>query len=234
MTHGVESVDSVGYPAEVTDDGWRLISDRVAERIKEVRKARALTTRTLAERCTRLGAPQISAAVLMNIESGRRDPEGRRRRDISVDEWAVIGYALGVSPLVLLLPGDDEPFALTPQLATTARVVYDWLVGERMPPLPTGAQPAEPTVPDRIAAFNEFFRELQYIDGGPKMWRAGAYTVAPRLAGFDPRGVVPSRQDEVIDAMLRSIAAQLAEILDNRERPPEGAADADDQEDRGR
>jgi hypothetical protein len=117
-------------------------------------------------------------------------------------------------------------------------VVYDWLVGERMPPLPTGPSITEPGVPDRIAAFNEFFRELQYIDGGPKMWRAGAYTVAPRLAGFDPRGVVPARHDEAIDAMLASIAAQLAEILDKREEPREepreGAADADDQEDRGR
>ncbi len=216
------------------NDGWRSISDRVAERIKEVRKARGLTTKTLAERCARLGAPQISASVLMNIESGRRDPDARRRRDISVDEWAVIGYALGVSPLVLLLPGDDEPFALTPQLATTARIVYDWLVGERRPPLPTGAHSTEPSVPDRIAAFNEFFRELQYIDGGPKMWRAGAYTSTPRLGGFEPRGVVPSRQDEAIDEMLRSIAAQLAEILDNREGPREGGADADNKEDCGR
>jgi transcriptional regulator with XRE-family HTH domain len=224
----------VRYAAEVTDDEWPSISDRVAERIKEMRKARGLTTRTLAERCAQLGAPQISAPVLMNIESGRRDPDGRRRRDISVDEWAVIAYALGVSPLVLLLPGDDGPYALTPQLSTTARAVYDWLVGERMPPLPTGPQPAEPTVPDQIAAFNDFFRELQYIDGGPKMWRAGAYTSTPRLAGFDPRGVVPRRHDEGIDQMLRSIAAQLAEILDKREGPREGTADADDQEDRRR
>jgi transcriptional regulator with XRE-family HTH domain len=235
----MDSVDSVGYPARVTDDGWPSISDGVAERIKEVRKARGLTTRTLAERCAQLGAPQISASVLMNIESGRRDPDGRRRRDISLDEWAVIAYALGVSPLVLLLPGEDAPYALTPQIATTARVVYDWLIGERMPPLPTGAQPAEATVPDRIAAFNEFFRKLQYIDGGPKMWRAGAYTVAPRLAGFDPRGgVVPAPNDAAIDDMLRSIAAQLAEILDKREGPRqgprEGDADTEDQKDRGR
>jgi transcriptional regulator with XRE-family HTH domain len=218
----------------VTDDEWPSISDRVAERIKEMRKARGLTTRTLAERCAQLGAPQISASVLMNIESGRRDPDGRRRRDISVDEWTVIAYALRVSPLVLLLPGDDERYALTPQLNTSARAVHDWLVGERLPPLPSGAPAPEPTVPDQIAAFNEFFRELQYIDGGPKTWRAGAYTSTPRLGGFDPRGITPRAQDEEIDQMLRSIAAQLAEILNKRERPPEGDTDADDQEDRGR
>ena len=43
---------------------------------------------------------------------------------------------------------------------------------------------------------------------------------------------------QAINAMLRSIAAQLAEILDKREAPREGpwegGADADDQEDRRR
>jgi transcriptional regulator with XRE-family HTH domain len=111
-------------------------SGLVAERIKDERRRAGLSTKTLAERCASLGAPQMTAAVLMNIESGRKDQNGKRRRDITVDELLVLAYALGVSPLGLLLPDDENRlYQITPTIAEMAAKVGRWLIGLKPPPL---------------------------------------------------------------------------------------------------
>jgi hypothetical protein len=46
----------------------------------------------------------LTASVIANIESGRRDKQGRRRRHVTVEELVAFAAALQTSPLVLLGP----------------------------------------------------------------------------------------------------------------------------------
>ncbi len=116
-------------------------SDRVAENVKRVRRARGWSAQRLAEECATLGAPELSAAVIANIETGRRDPAtGQRRRDITVDEWLVFAAALNVSPADLLLHAEgqellDPPSVdVTEQLSVNIFELAEWIRGVRPVP----------------------------------------------------------------------------------------------------
>jgi transcriptional regulator with XRE-family HTH domain len=91
---------------------WRA-SDRVAEQIKATRLRRGLSAKDFAAACAELGAPEITAAVVANIETGRRGPDGARRRDVSVDELLIFAYVLAVPPASLLSANDGESNAIT-------------------------------------------------------------------------------------------------------------------------
>ncbi|MCP2336142.1 helix-turn-helix domain-containing protein [Actinomadura rupiterrae] len=109
-------------------------SDLIGDRIKELRKLRDLTRDELAARCAELGAG-LSAAMLVNIESGRPDEEGKRRRDVSVDELLILAVALDVPPALLLLPPDQAGeertwLEITPKMKTSAWGLATWLSGE--------------------------------------------------------------------------------------------------------
>ncbi|MEU2625750.1 hypothetical protein [Kitasatospora sp. NPDC007106] len=72
-----------------------------------------MTAKALAEECAKLGLPGLTAQALSNIESGRRGPDGRRRRDVTVDELFGLAFALSVAPVHLLVPPvDGEEVAL--------------------------------------------------------------------------------------------------------------------------
>jgi transcriptional regulator with XRE-family HTH domain len=135
----------------------------VAERLKELRRQIGITNvATLAKQCADVGAKHLTASVLMNIESGRRDKEGRRRRDVTVDELLELAQALGVSPLALLLPSANDEYRLTPERTTTAQAALEWLTGERMPPLPALGETDDWTEDDRIDSWREFQRLVDY------------------------------------------------------------------------
>jgi transcriptional regulator with XRE-family HTH domain len=85
----------------------QTLSDVAAERVRELRKAHGWNVDALAERCAEAGRPALTAHVIETIESGRRTPDGRRRRDISVDELHALAAALGVQPLALLTGHED-------------------------------------------------------------------------------------------------------------------------------
>lgn len=108
------------------------LSDSIAERMKELRKRGGWpTAKAFAERCAEVGAPHLTAPVLMNIESGRRK-DGRRTRLITADELVALAAALGVTPVDLLVPdGDDgsEPYSVTPEVRTTAEQARRWIGG---------------------------------------------------------------------------------------------------------
>jgi hypothetical protein len=78
------------------------VSDVVAGRVREARRARGWLTGDLAARCAELGHPELTENVIENIESGRRDRDGRRRRDVTVDELRAFADALGFSPADVL------------------------------------------------------------------------------------------------------------------------------------
>jgi transcriptional regulator with XRE-family HTH domain len=106
-------------------------SDHVAARIREVRHARGLSAGQLAERCEQLGAPQLTASVINNIETGRRHSDGSRRRDVTVDELLALALALNAPPLYLIFPPDnlDAMYPLTSTVQMEGRAVAAWFTG---------------------------------------------------------------------------------------------------------
>lgn len=90
----------------------RRPSDVVAERVRRGRRELGWTLQQLAEECQRLGAEKLTVASLGNIERGTT--ESRKRRDVTVDEVFILGYALGVPPLLMMIPlGENEPLEIT-------------------------------------------------------------------------------------------------------------------------
>jgi transcriptional regulator with XRE-family HTH domain len=94
------------------------ISDQVGERIRDVRKQLKWTMSDLAARCAELGHPEITRSVIENIEGGRRDDEGRRRRDITVDELMAIAGAFAVPASALMQPLSDSATVMYMRLGT--------------------------------------------------------------------------------------------------------------------
>jgi transcriptional regulator with XRE-family HTH domain len=111
-------------------------SDLVARRIQETRRKRGWKAKDLAAECSRIGAPQITTAVIANIETGRRDAKGNRRRDLTIDELLVFAYALGVRPADLLDTDSYEHISFM-QYEVPARDVADWVRGKAWAPIQT-------------------------------------------------------------------------------------------------
>ncbi|NUV63248.1 helix-turn-helix domain-containing protein [Streptomyces sp. CAI-85] len=110
------------------------MSDVVAERIAEVRRKRGMNVKQLAERCAELGAPELTAHTLYNLESGRRDKDGRRRREVTVDELLKLAYVLSVAPVHLLVPPVDGnevvPYQFIEGVTTTPGFARAWIRGQ--------------------------------------------------------------------------------------------------------
>ncbi|SMD24189.1 Helix-turn-helix domain-containing protein [Lentzea albidocapillata] len=105
-----------------------MLSDVVAERVKEVRARRSWSAQQLADRCAELGATQMTPSVIANIEAGRRGKDGRRRREITVDELFVLAEALGTSPTdLLVMPSVDATHPVTPNRQAPMQLVRAWL-----------------------------------------------------------------------------------------------------------
>lgn len=112
-------------------------SDVVAKRVREIRRKHGLTVAQLAQRCAELGMPELTSQAIYNLEAGRKDRQGRRRRAVTVDELLALAAVLDVAPVWLLVPADDddkEPYQVTPTRAELADVVRNWVRGDR--PLP--------------------------------------------------------------------------------------------------
>src|SRR5664280_1467772 len=142
-------------------------SDVVARRVQEVRQSRGWSAQRLAERCAEIGAPHLTAAVVANIETGRRDGEGRRRRDITVDELLAFAAALGVAPLHLAIPPTGaEPYAVTPGIVVEPNSARAWVRGEK-PLSGTDAHtfrtqaPADEAPPGIFARVQEALAQMQ-------------------------------------------------------------------------
>jgi transcriptional regulator with XRE-family HTH domain len=117
--------------------GWPL-SEIAAQQINRLRKQAGLNREQIAERCREVGAPTtLTAAAVANIETGRPDETGRRRRDVTAEEIVFFARALGVPPLVLLFPvGTVDEVEVLPGTFVPTWPAAQWFTGER--PLPTG------------------------------------------------------------------------------------------------
>lgn len=108
-----------------------VLSDDVARRLLQVREALKLTRKDVSQRLEDLGLRKITPAALNNIETGRRDEAGRRRREVTVDELIDLAIALQVSPSMLVAPlGTDERVELMPGRTDDPWTTYLWLIGE--------------------------------------------------------------------------------------------------------
>jgi transcriptional regulator with XRE-family HTH domain len=108
-------------------------SDLLARAVKQTRTRRGWSAEELAERCRTLGAADMTPAVLANIETGRRGPDGARRRHVTVDELLVLALALDVAPIHLLLPVDNpvtEKVAVTETMSPSLWEARWWIRGQ--------------------------------------------------------------------------------------------------------
>ena len=116
---------------------YQTTSDTIAEQVRRHRTRLGLNREQLADECARLGAPDLTYAAITNIETGRRNKDGKRRREVSVDELLVLGLALAVPPLLLALPlGSEAAVPVVPAVAPRdPYTVWKWVTGEETPTL---------------------------------------------------------------------------------------------------
>lgn len=199
-------------------------SDVIGPRIRDLRQRRGLTRDELAKKCVDLGA-DISAAVLVNIETGRPDKTtGKRRRDITVDELLILALALDVPPARLLIPfdqaGDDRTWLqITETHDISSWGALFWLAGESERYLPSDNDEGsvsperrrawrEANVP--IALYRTWLRQFDEVarhayDGGDKYDAALAALAgtlnALSMNGFSP----PPTPDDWVADMAREM-----------------------------
>lgn len=107
-----------------TPEEWAARYTRsVAAEIRRHRKARGWSAQKLADQCQALGLP-IPRYTISDLENGRRTALG-------VAELAVIGYALGVPPLLLMYPaGYEEETEVLPGVTRPPFRCARWFAGE--------------------------------------------------------------------------------------------------------
>jgi hypothetical protein len=97
-----------------------------------------MTAQELAARCAALGARNLTAAVIANIETGRRNGSGERRRDVTIDELAAIALALDIQPIDLLGPHEGwSALQVTPDVQATPADIAGWMKGEHASVVPS-------------------------------------------------------------------------------------------------
>lgn len=102
-------------------------SDLIAQRIRELRKARGMTVTELAERCQAAGASRLTAQALYKLE-GQRDK--RSPRPVSVDELLTLAYVLDIAPVHLIAGLDDDAvLPVSPDWAVSAPGAREWIRG---------------------------------------------------------------------------------------------------------
>lgn len=92
-----------------------MLSDIVGNRVRCIRESRGWTREQLAAECRKHGAqPDLSATALGYIETGRRDPQGNRRRAVTVDEAAALARAFRTDISTLISSASCECCAGAP------------------------------------------------------------------------------------------------------------------------
>lgn len=119
-----------------------MLSDVVGRQVKHYRRAAKLTREQVAERCSALGWPAVTSAVVNYIETGRPDAAGKRRREVTLDELVALSYVLEVPPLALLVPLDEERWEGFPGRGRTVAQALAWWRADR-PMDPVDARPIE-------------------------------------------------------------------------------------------
>ena len=99
----------------------------LARRVKEARERRGWSQGELAEQVNALGY-SLARPIINRIEQG-----GVRAGNVSVEDLFALAAALGVAPVHLLVPLDDEAaLEVTPSVAVSAQLARAWIRG-RLP-----------------------------------------------------------------------------------------------------
>lgn len=147
--------------------GVTTISDRIGQAVRHARLMHGWSQAQLAARCAELGAPQLTRIVITDIETGRRDADGKRRRAVDADEWVILALALDVALIHLAVPlTEDEDTQLAPAVSAPSGEVRLWARGQRPLPGVTGDRRIfYAFVPEREAARAEELGRLAAMSG---------------------------------------------------------------------
>jgi len=148
-------------------------SDWIGQRVREIRDSRGWTANDLAARCGEAGSPEITKAVLANIEGGRRDKDGTRRREVTVDELLALALALEVPPLLLFVPlsyGDTLQVTRVMEMDPLESAV--WVTGERDAPDEVDGLAVLSTREDPARWVNEWRRRAGQVSLLRRVWQA--------------------------------------------------------------
>jgi transcriptional regulator with XRE-family HTH domain len=156
-------------------------SQVLAAELPNVRKRQGLTAEDLALR-VKLHGGKLDRAAISKIEN--------RLRDVSLDDAILLAVALGISPLHLFVPRDDDAFvAVAPAWNVAAALARRWVRGEQ--PLQFQDDRVYRTeVPEsEWATRNERLVQAQHeADAAVRRWRVAremANTIIEELAEFD-------------------------------------------------
>lgn len=210
-----------------------MLSDVVAERLIELRKAARLSREEFAERCRQLGMTDFTAASLGNIETGRRDKEGRRRRKIDVDEAPVFAAALGV-PLVWLFadPASTEPVTVFGETRANPWRALGWMTGA-WPLDEPDAGPAWAEASSHLGRVADLYMAIQHYDllrdlydpryhpeapvgmSEEESKRNGLKAILDRLDGFRITGMpMPPVPDHIHEGITELIVDRMGSEID--------------------
>ena len=97
-----------------------LPSEVFKVRLREARRLKGWTQQELAAALSRAGV-ELGEFAITRLENGKRG--------VSLDQAIAIAAVLGVSPLHMIVPLDDDGIQLTPQRTVTAADARAWLRG---------------------------------------------------------------------------------------------------------
>lgn len=146
-----------------TPNKFGPIGRLVAENVQDLRERSRLKQADVVERLSEQGVKMLKT-TLSKIENGQRS--------ITVDELVALAYVLEVSPLVLLLPRENVSYQVTPEETASARLVYEWMIGELRPPFPWPED--EIADEDRARAWSLFSRLVSYAPEPSGHWLVNA------------------------------------------------------------
>lgn len=158
----------------------------VARRVREARTSRGWTQKELAEeKLAEVGYPK-TRETLTKLESGRN-------RDVSIDDVFALAAALGVSPVHLLTPLEDEvTVEITRTVRYPAKLVRAWIRGQVQLPMLPDVDLRQIPKSELLVAVRGWVRQELARDEKPHVRRLMAY-----------------RLDEQADAIARDIVEEM-------------------------
>jgi transcriptional regulator with XRE-family HTH domain len=132
----------------------------LARRVKEAREQRGWSQAELAKQVEALGYP-LQRPVINRIEQGRT-----RAANASIEDLFALAAALGVAPVYLLVPLDDETaLEVVPGVPVAPRLARAWIRGELPLPISPRIDLRELPEPELIALVEaELGRDLDAIE----------------------------------------------------------------------
>ncbi|MGW6776151.1 helix-turn-helix domain-containing protein [Streptomyces sp. NPDC055037] len=109
----------------MTPDQWpAAFTGRIAQRLRDSRKAAGLTMAEVAQGCADRGLPEFTEHSMKNLESGRKT-------SITAADVVVLADVLGVPPVTLLFPlGSSATVEVLPGREVSTWDAVAWFTGE--------------------------------------------------------------------------------------------------------